>query len=66
MFFRANDQPQCAQFFDRLHDFFRRHRKSEIGDIYILAGMDMHTLNYAVRKLTIQREGTNVSPWQDF
>lgn len=66
MFFRANDQAQCVQFFDRLHDLFRRHRKSEAGDIYILAGMDMHTLTYMVRKLTLQRPGSNVSPWEEF
>jgi predicted Zn finger-like uncharacterized protein len=66
MFFRANDQAQCLQFFDRLHDLFRRHRKSEPGDVYIIAGMDMHTLTYAVRKLTLQRAGSNVNPWEEF
>jgi predicted Zn finger-like uncharacterized protein len=66
MFFRANDQAQCVQFFDRLHDFFRRHRKSEPGDIYIMAGMDMHTLTYMVRKLTLARPGSNVNPWEEF
>jgi predicted Zn finger-like uncharacterized protein len=66
MFFRANDPPQCLQFFDRLHDLFRRHRKSEVGDIYILAGMDLHTLTYMVRKLTLQRPGSNISPWEEF
>ncbi|HTV38819.1 MAG TPA: zinc-ribbon domain-containing protein [Xanthobacteraceae bacterium] len=66
MFFRANDQAQCAQFFDRLHDLFRRHRKSEPGDTYIMAGMDMHTLTYMVRRLTLQRPGSNANPWEEF
>jgi len=59
MFFRANDPGQCGQFFDRLHDLFTRHRKTLTGDIYVMAGMDMHTLTYAVRKLTIGRHGSN-------
>lgn len=66
MFFRANNAPQCVEFFDRLHDLFRRHRKSEPGDVYIMAGMDMQTLFYAVRKLTLQRAGSNINPWEDF
>ena len=66
MFFRANNASQCLQFFDRLYDLFKRHRKSEAGDVYILAGMDMQTLAYAVRRLTLQRAGSNVNPWEEF
>jgi predicted Zn finger-like uncharacterized protein len=66
MFFRANDAVQRSQFFDRLHDLFKRHRKSEPGDIYIMAGMDMQTMAYAVRKLTLQRAGSNMNPWEEF
>lgn len=66
MFFRANDPPQLGQFFDRLHRLFQEHRKSQFGDMYLLAGMDMQTLTYSVRKLTIRRQQSNVSPWQEF
>jgi predicted Zn finger-like uncharacterized protein len=66
MFFRANDAAQRSQIFDRLHDLFRRHRKSEPGDVYVMAGMDMQTLAYAVRKLTLQRAGSNMNPWEEF
>jgi predicted Zn finger-like uncharacterized protein len=66
MFFRANNASQCLQVFDRLHDLFKRHRKSEAGDAYILAGMDMQTLSYAVRKLTLHRAGSNLNPWEEF
>jgi hypothetical protein len=66
MFFRANDHDQRAYFFERLRGLFERHRKTEPGDIYIAAGMEMQTLSYAVRKLTIQRAGSNVNPWQEF
>jgi hypothetical protein len=52
------------QIFDRLHDLFKRHRKSEAGDVYIVAGVDMQTLAYAVRKLTLQRAGSNINPWE--
>ena len=65
MFFRANDPGQCKLFFDRLHDMFKRHRKTEPGDIYVMAGMDMQTLTYVVRKLTIRREGSNENPWEE-
>ena len=40
--------------------------QDESGDIYIMAGMDMQTSSYAVRKLTIRRAGSNESPWEDF
>ncbi len=66
MFFRANDPAQRNYFFDRLHGLFKRHRKTEPGDTYIMAGMDMQTWSYVVRKLTIRREGANESPWEEF
>ena len=66
MFFRANDPAQCGQFFDRLFGLFSGHRKSQPDDVYILAGMDMQTMTYAVRRLTIQRQGSNVNPWEEF
>jgi predicted Zn finger-like uncharacterized protein len=66
MFFRANDLKQLEYFFERLQRLFERHRKTQIGDIYILAGMEMRTLIYFVRKLTIRREFSNVSPWEKF
>ena len=66
MFFRANDAAQCGQFFERLRELFERHRKTQPGDVYIIAGLDMQTLSYAVRKLTIGREGSNESPWEEF
>jgi hypothetical protein len=31
-----------------------------------MAGMDMQTLAYAVRKLTLQRAGSNMNPWEEF
>ncbi len=66
MFFRAHDPGQREHFFDRLGGLFQRHRKTVPGDIYIMAGMDMQTSSYAVRKLTIGREGSNESPWEEF
>jgi predicted Zn finger-like uncharacterized protein len=66
MFFRANDPTQRDYFFERLRGLFERHRKSEPGDVYIIAGMEMQNLTYAVRKLTIQRSGSNVDPWEEF
>lgn len=66
MFFRANDPAQRNYFFERLRGLFERHRKSELGDVYILAGMEMQGLSYQVRKLTIRREGSNESAWEEF
>jgi predicted Zn finger-like uncharacterized protein len=66
MFFRANDPKQREYFFERLLGLFARHRKTQTGDIYIMAGMDMQTSSYAVRKLTIRRAGSNESPWEEF
>jgi len=66
MFFRANDAEQRDYFFDRLRGLFERHRKSELGDVYILAGMETAGLTYLVRRLTIRREGANESAWEDF
>lgn len=66
MFFRANDSTQRSYFFDRLCGLFERHRKTELGDIYIMAGMEMQDLSYVVRKLTIRRPGSNESAWEEF
>jgi predicted Zn finger-like uncharacterized protein len=66
MFFRANDRKSLDYAFDRLRGLFERHRKTELGDIYILAGMDVQAAAYLVRKLTIRRELSNVSPWEEF
>jgi predicted Zn finger-like uncharacterized protein len=66
MFFRANDPKQREYFFERLWGLFARHRKSEVGDVYIMAGMDTQGWTYAVRKLTLRGEGSNVSPWEEF
>ena len=66
MFFRANDSEQREYFFERLRGLFERHRKTELGDVYIMAGMETATWSYAVRKLTIRRELSNVSPWEEF
>jgi len=66
MFFRANDPDQRSYFFERLRGLFERHRKSEPDDVYIIAGMEMQNLSYAVRKLTIQRKGSNTNPWEEF
>ena len=66
MFFRAHNSPQLEYTFERLRDLFQRHRKSELGDIYILAGLDLASLQYAVRKLTIRRDRSNVAPWEEF
>ena len=49
-----------------LRDLFQRHRKTEIGDVYVMAGLDLETLAYAVRKLTIRRERSNVDAWETF
>lgn len=66
MFFRANDTEQREYFFERLGGLFERHRKTMVGDIYIMAGMETQSWTYAVRKLTIRRELSNVSPWEEF
>ena len=66
MFFRSSDQTELVYFFDRLHGLVQRHRKSLFGDVYILAGMDVETLNYRVRKLTLRRPGSNINPWEEF
>lgn len=66
MFFRAGDPAQRSYFFERLRGLFERHRKSEPGDVYVMAGMEMQHLSYAVRKLTIPRTGSNVNPWEEF
>jgi predicted Zn finger-like uncharacterized protein len=66
MFFRANDPKQREYFFDRLGGLFARHRKSEPGDIYIMAAMETQSWTYAVRKLTLRQEGSNVNPWEEF
>ena len=65
MFFRANEARQLDYFFERLRGLFERHRKSEIGDLYILAGMDLATCAYAVRRLTIRGDRANENPWQE-
>jgi predicted Zn finger-like uncharacterized protein len=66
MFFRAANETFLETYFERLRELFQRHRKSEIGDVYILAGMDIKSLEYNVRKLTIRRERSNESPWEIF
>ncbi len=66
MFFRANDRRGLDYAFERLFGLFSRHRKSEPGDVYILAGLDAQALTYVVRKLTIPREMANASPWEEF
>jgi predicted Zn finger-like uncharacterized protein len=66
MFFRANDPAQREYFFERLRGLFERHRRTERGDVYIIAGMEKQKSSYLVRKLTILREGSNESPWQEF
>jgi predicted Zn finger-like uncharacterized protein len=66
MFFRANDPKQRAYFFEELYGLFGRHRKSEPGDIYIMAGMETKSWTYAVRKLTLRGAGSNVNPWEEF
>ncbi len=66
MFFRANDSNQRNYFFERLRGLFERHRKTEPGDIYFMVGMEMQNLTYAVRKLTIPHEGSNVPPVEEF
>ncbi len=66
MFFRANNRDQLEYIFERLRELFERHKKTELGDIYIMAGLDMAALVYSVRKLTIRRDRSNVSPWEDF
>ena len=66
MFFRAPNAKQLELYFDRLHGLFKQHRKTAMGDVYMLAGMDMQTGTYRVRKLTIRREMANVSPWEEF
>ena len=66
MFFRANDRRGLDYAFERLFGLFTRHRKSEPGDVYVLAGIETQTLTYVVRKLTIPRELANASPWEEF
>jgi hypothetical protein len=65
MFFRARDGEQLEYVFGRLRDLFERHRKTEHGDVYVMAGLNLATLSYAVRKLTIRRDRSNVSPWEE-
>ena len=66
MFFRANDSQTLESYFERLLGLFQRHRKTQTDDVYILAGMDMQSLAYEVRKLTMRRKGSNVSPWEKY
>jgi predicted Zn finger-like uncharacterized protein len=66
MFFRAHDAVQLEYTFGRLRELFQRHRKTEIGDVYVMAGLDLATLAYAVRKLTIGRDRSNIDPWEEF
>jgi predicted Zn finger-like uncharacterized protein len=65
MFFRARDGEQLEYVFGRLRELFERHRKTEHGDVYVMAGLNLATLSYAVRKLTIRRDRSNVSPWEE-
>jgi len=64
MFFRANDAEQLEMFFSELARFFKSHRRTEVGDIYILAGMNNANGRYSVRKLTIRRDRSNVPEWE--
>ena len=66
MFFRANDRETLDLFFERLRSLFEQHRKTQFDDVYILAGMDMQSLIYLVRKLTIRRPFANEGPWEEF
>jgi predicted Zn finger-like uncharacterized protein len=65
MFFRARDKEQLEYTFGRLRDLFERHKKTELGDIYLLAGQDMQAMSYSVRKLTVRRDRSNIDAWDE-
>jgi len=64
MFFRANDQQQLETYFSELAVFFREHRRTEVGDVYLMAGQNLATGRFSVRKLTIRHERTNSPEWE--
>ena len=66
MFFRASDAQTLESYFERLLGLFQRHKKTQVDDVYILAGMDMQSLAYDVRRLTMRRKGSNVTPWERY
>src|ERR1700683_1400204 len=66
MIFRADDAEELKGVFDDLRKFFRGHKKTQVGDVYIMAGMDKETLAYDVGKLTVPRPGANWDGWEVF
>jgi hypothetical protein len=66
MFFRATGLERLNFAFEKLRHVFERHKNTQVGDIYILAGMESRTLLYFVRKLTIRSQFSNATPWEEF
>jgi predicted Zn finger-like uncharacterized protein len=66
MFFRATSLEKLNFAFEKLRHVFERHKNTQVGDIYILAGMESRTLLYFVRKLTIRSQFSNATPWEEF
>jgi hypothetical protein len=66
IFFRATGLEKLNFAFEKLRQVFERHKNTQVGDIYILAGMEARTLLYFVRKLTIRSQFSNASPWEEF
>jgi len=66
MFFKANDRDELEHHYDRLYQLFKNHRRSELGDIYIISGQNKNTGQYYVRKLTIKQEKANSAEWEEF
>jgi predicted Zn finger-like uncharacterized protein len=66
MFFRATSLEKLNFAFEKLRHVFERHKNTQVGDIYILAGMETRTLLFFVRKLTIRSQFSNATPWEEF
>jgi hypothetical protein len=61
-FFRANERERLELAFDRLGKMFRDHKKTQIGDFYIVAGLDSKALAYDVRKSSPSSDRARTRP----
>jgi len=59
MFFRANDAEQLTEHLHRLYGLFQKHRRSETGDRYVLAGLDNKTLQWRVVIYEVNKQGNS-------
>lgn len=64
-FFRASDQESLDHFFKEVMRVFREHKRTEVGDRYIICGLDMSCWKYRVRTLTIRDRKANAADWEE-